>query len=81
LTPAERLVRDHILHQMATMFGPEVAARPGYAVAVDLTLHLMIGVATTACLHGEEARVETLIGHWKTLFPRLLTHDETETLR
>src|SRR4051812_29958628 len=34
LTPAERQVRDHILHQMSAMFGKEVAARPGYIVAV-----------------------------------------------
>ncbi len=79
LTPVERVVRERIIHQATAMFGKEVAARPGYAVAVDLTLHLMIGAATTACLHGEEVRVETLIGHWKSLFPLLLNHDETET--
>jgi len=59
------------------MFGADVTGRPGYPAAFDLTLHLMIGVATTACLHGEEARVDTLIGQWKALFPALLARAPT----
>ena len=81
LTPAERLVRDGIIHQTTALFGGDVASRPGYAVAVDLTLHLMIGAATTACLHGEEARVAMLIHHWKSLFPTLVAREPATTTR
>ena len=72
LTPTERIVLERILHQSTALFGKDVASRPGYAAAIDLTLHLMIGAATTACLHGEETRVAGLIAHWKSLFPLLL---------
>ncbi len=72
LTPIERLVRERIIHQASVMFGADVVARPGYATAMDLTLHLMIGAATTSCLHGEQARVDALIAQWKDLFPVLL---------
>lgn len=72
LTPIERVVRERIIHQTTVMLGKEIAAQPGYAVAIDLTLHLMIGAATTACLHGEQGRVDALIEEWKRLFPVLL---------
>jgi AcrR family transcriptional regulator len=72
LTPLERVVRERIIHQASVMFGRELVEQPGYAVAIDLTLHLMIGAATTACLHGEQGRVDALIAQWKQLFPTLL---------
>ncbi|MCA9677213.1 MAG: TetR/AcrR family transcriptional regulator [Myxococcales bacterium] len=72
LAIAERAVRDRILQQSRVLFGAELAARPGFERALDLTLHLMIGAGMTAILHGGEARVETLIDQWKTLFPTLL---------
>lgn len=72
LTPIERLVRERIIHQTSAMFGPAITGRPGYATAIELTLNLMIGAATTACLHGEQARVDGLIAQWKDLFPVLL---------
>lgn len=72
LAVAERHVRDRILHQSRTLFGAELSARPGFERALDLTLHLMIGAGMTAILHGEEARVETLVDEWKSLFPSLL---------
>ena len=72
LTTAERHVRERILHQAGVMMGKDVAARPGFEAAMDLTLHLMIGAATTALLHGEEARIGGLIARWKSLFPIVL---------
>jgi AcrR family transcriptional regulator len=79
LTVAERVVRDRILRQSGDLFGAAVATQPGFESAMDLTLHLMIGAATTALLHGEEARVETLIARWKAVFPTLLTMTRTES--
>ncbi len=73
LTVAERGVRDGILHQTRAMMGKDVAARPGFEAAIDLTLHLMMGAATTALLHGEEARIGGLIARWKALFPIVLS--------
>ncbi len=73
LTVAERGVRDGILHQTRAMMGKDVAARPGFEAAIDLTLHLMMGAATTALLHGEEARIGGLIARWKALFPLVLS--------
>lgn len=79
LTPIERLVRERIVHQTTVMVGKDVAAQPGFALAMELTLHLMIGAATTACLHGEQARVEALVAEWKGLFPMLLTREARES--
>ena len=92
LTPIEKLVRDRIIHQTSVMLGPDVASRPGYAVALDLTLHVMIGAATTACLHGEQGRADELITHWQRMFPAIVaaaaapptthsTHHARETQR
>ncbi|MEZ4403538.1 MAG: helix-turn-helix domain-containing protein [Kofleriaceae bacterium] len=72
LTPIERLVRDRIIHQTGVMLGPALAAQPGYAVALDLTLHVMIGAATTACLHGEAGRADALVAHWQRMFPAIV---------
>jgi AcrR family transcriptional regulator len=78
LTVAERVVRDRILRQSGDLFGAAVATQPGFESAMDLTLHLMIGAATTALLHGEEARVEGLVARWKAVFPSLLTRGEAK---
>ncbi|HUQ04997.1 MAG TPA: TetR/AcrR family transcriptional regulator [Kofleriaceae bacterium] len=71
LTTAELEVHARILHQAATLFGPEVAARPGFESAMELTLHLMMGAAMTTLMHNEP-RIQTRINQWKTLFPSLL---------
>lgn len=71
LTTAELEVHARILHQAAALFGPEVAARPGFEAAMELTLHLMMGAAMTTLMHNEP-RIQTRINQWKTLFPSLL---------
>lgn len=71
LTAAERDVHERILHQAATLFGPDIAARPGFEAAMELTLHLMMGAAMTTLLHNEP-RIQSRINQWKTLFPSLL---------
>ena len=77
LTVAERHMRDGILHQAGAMMGRDLAAAPGFEQAMDLTLHLMIGAATTALLHGEEARIGALVTRWKALFPLVLASPVT----
>jgi len=66
-------MRDGILHQTRALMGKVVAAAPGFEQALDLTLHLMMGAAATALLHGEQARVDGLIARWKALFPAILS--------
>jgi len=70
------LIFHHLLNRVVTqarrLFGPEVTGLPGYPVAFDLTLQLMIGAATTAMLHGEHPRIDALIDEWKTVFSTLL---------
>jgi AcrR family transcriptional regulator len=72
LAVAERVVRDRIFHQSRELFGPQIAARPGFERALDLTLQLMIGAGMTAILHGEQARIEMLIADWKSWFTTFL---------
>jgi AcrR family transcriptional regulator len=72
LAIAERVMGDRIQHQAAQLFGPDIAARPGFEAAMDLTLHLMMGAAMTTLMHTEEPRIQIRIHQWKTLFPSLL---------
>ena len=72
LTPIEKLVRERIIHQTGVMLGPAFAGQDGYATALDLTLHLMIGAATTACLHGEQGRADLLVADWQRMFPAIV---------
>ena len=72
LTRTEAEVHQRIIEQYRVLLGPALAARPGFQTALELTLSLMIGAAMTTLLHGEQARVEQLIAHWKSLFPTLL---------
>lgn len=75
LIPAELDIRERICAQSRKLFGPELAARPGFETALDMTLQLMIGAATTAVLHDEPDAVNELIRKWKTVFPTLLEAD------
>ncbi|MCE9576165.1 MAG: TetR/AcrR family transcriptional regulator [Deltaproteobacteria bacterium] len=74
LIRVEIVVHDRIRRQASELFGPAITSRPGYDHAFDLTLHLMIGAASTAMLHGApgRARADALIARWKTHFPMLL---------
>jgi len=72
LTRTEAEVHLRIIEQYRVLLGPEISSRPGFQGALELTLSLMIGAAMTTLLHGEQARVDALITHWKSLFPSLL---------
>lgn len=72
LADTERMVHDRIVAQYAQLLGAEIAARPNFESALELTLQLMIGAGMTSILHGEQARVETLVARWKSLFHSLL---------
>lgn len=72
LAQVERELHGHILAQCRELFGEPVASKSGFAFAIDATLQLMIGAATSQTLHRDPERVGGLIDHWKTLFPQLL---------
>ncbi len=87
LVAAERGLRERILHQARALFGPALGDAPGFERAMDLTLQLMIGLAMTAMLHGEEPggvalagehatpRAAELLTDWKRWFPTLVAGD------
>lgn len=72
LTQTELEVHDRILAQYRALLGRELASRPGFGQALELTLQFMIGAAMTALLHGEQARAESLVADWKPMFRVLL---------
>lgn len=72
LVEVERELHDRILAQSRRLFGDEVASKPGFASAFDLTLHFMIGAAMTSILHGEAAPIPALLSQWKSCFRSLL---------
>jgi AcrR family transcriptional regulator len=74
LIRVEIVVHERIRRQASELFGPAIVSRPGYDQAFELTLHLMIGAASTAMLHGApgRARADALVARWKALFPMLL---------
>ena len=82
LVEAERVLRDNILSQSRRLFGPALAAKPGFDDSVDVMLQLMIGAAMTTMLHPNSKRVAKWLDQWKRLFVSLLNttprkvHDE-----
>lgn len=76
LTEVERDIHERIIRQAADLFGPTIASRPGFRTAMDLTLHFMMGAATTALVHGEAAPIQAMVDRWKTFFPTLLREEQ-----
>jgi AcrR family transcriptional regulator len=72
LLEVERDVRDRIVNQSRHLLGPEIADRPGFELAIDMSLQFMIGAAMTSMLHGESVQALELLDHWKQQFPLLL---------
>lgn len=72
LAKVEAEVRERIFDQSRRLFGEPVASMPGFECAMDMTLQLMIGAASSAILHGDSKPVQALINRWKKLFPELL---------
>jgi AcrR family transcriptional regulator len=73
LLEVERAVRDRIVRQARALFGSDIAGASGFATAIDLTLHFMMGAAATALVQGDDAHVSMLIKCWKAIFPTLVT--------
>ncbi len=76
LADEERGLRKDILSLSRRLFGPELASRPGFDDALELSVNLMMGSAMTAILHGKRARVDAVMQRWKTCFA-VLVGDQT----
>lgn len=72
LAETEREVHERIVHQYRVLLGPEIASRPGFQRALEMSLLILIGAGMTAILHGEQARLEMVVADWKSLFHTLL---------
>ena len=73
LTVTERVLHDRIIEQYTFLFGDDIATRPKFACAFDMTLQLMLGAAMSLLMHGDQhKRVDQLIKQWKALFPTLV---------
>ncbi|MBT8494445.1 MAG: TetR/AcrR family transcriptional regulator [Deltaproteobacteria bacterium] len=72
LAETELAMRRGIFAQSRLLFGDQVASSPGFDTALDLTLQLMAGAATTNLLHDRPDRLGQLIDEWKRLFPMVL---------
>jgi AcrR family transcriptional regulator len=72
LAETELAMRRGVFAQSRLLLGDEVADKPGFATALDLTLQLMAGAATTNLLHERPERLGQLIDEWKRLFPMVL---------
>jgi len=81
LIVAEKQLRERIFAQVRSLFGTPLADTPGLERALDLTLQLMIGAAMSSVLHSEDRRLDLLIEDWKALFPAVLAHAATTTVK
>ena len=68
----ERSLRDQLTVAMEILFGADAAARPAFAVAVELTLQFMRGAALTAILRTDPTRQRDVIDRWKSVFTALI---------
>jgi AcrR family transcriptional regulator len=73
LAVTERVLHDRIREQYTALFGTAIATRAGFAIALEMTLQLMIGAAMTSLLHDEQrAQLDCLITSWKATFKNLV---------
>lgn len=76
LAEEEVRLRREVLRLARELFGPELASRPRFDDALELSLFLMMGAAMTAVLHQRPARIDGLVDRWKDCFVSLLGRDD-----
>lgn len=72
LAKTERQLRQEILSLFRDIFGARISAQPTFADTLEITVHLMIGMAMNAALHHEPERTEALLARWKGWLPQML---------
>ncbi len=76
LAEEEVRLRREILGLARELFGPELAKKPGFDSAIEVSLFLMMGAAMTAVLHQRPARIDGLVDRWKECFVALAAKGE-----
>ena len=65
----ERTVGRALRPVCAELFGRELAERPGFAAAIDLTLQVLRGLALTGILRKDGEHDDALVALWASVFP------------
>lgn len=68
----ERSLRLELDVAMVHLFGDDVASRPAFSQAIELTLQFMRGAALTTILRTDRARQNEVIERWKSVFTALI---------
>jgi AcrR family transcriptional regulator len=64
IIPVERRVGQRLRHQLAELFGDEIAARPGYQTVASLTVELARGLALSSPLRQKRDSDQALLDTW-----------------
>lgn len=73
LLPLERRIGKHMLQLGEQLFGEEFSRRPGFDGALQLTVHLLRGMALGRLLKEDETREAELLESWKWMVTQLLS--------
>ncbi|MDX1447629.1 MAG: TetR/AcrR family transcriptional regulator [Acidimicrobiia bacterium] len=68
----ERALRRELDIAMRRLFGEDVASRPAFAEAIELTLQFMRGAALTSILRTDAQRQRQVIERWKSVFVAMI---------
>lgn len=77
LANAEVALHKNIVSQFQKIFGERFSSQPAFSDALDLTVHLMVGLGMSAMLHDDKERLAALLARWKVWFLQILTEDLT----
>jgi AcrR family transcriptional regulator len=72
LVTTELELHQNIVHQFKTIFGERLASMPGFYDALDLSVHLMVGLGMSAMIHNDPERLHALLQQQKTWLRQLL---------
>lgn len=74
LVPVERLAGQAVTGTVATVFGPELAARPGFDDLAAILLTSMRGTALTYMFNPRDHRTDPNLPRWCRLAKEMLDH-------
>jgi AcrR family transcriptional regulator len=72
LIPTELELHQNITTQFTAIFGEQLASRPGFLDALNLTVHCMVGLAMSAMIHNDQERLSALLQQQKNWLRKLL---------
>ena len=65
-------LHQNIVHQFKKIFGERLSSKPGFHDALDLTVHLMVGLGMSAMIHNDTERLHALLQHQKNWLRQIL---------